>query len=86
MTGCTLCDLPTGNDPHTAPDVDGEFCCRGCLAVARSLDDAEDLDDLDERRPDATPGDGFDGETTFLHVDGMHCATCESFFQKTAVE
>ncbi|MEZ3162585.1 cation-translocating P-type ATPase [Halorubrum sp. RMP-47] len=86
MTGCTLCDLPTGDDPHTAPDVDGEFCCRGCLTVARSLDDVEDLDDLDERRPDATPADEFDGETTFLHVDGMHCATCESFLEMTAGE
>ncbi|ELZ46406.1 ATPase P [Halorubrum californiense DSM 19288] len=86
MTGCTLCDLPTGDDPHTAPDVDGEFCCRGCLAVARSLDDAADLDDLDERRPAATPDEEFDGETTFLHVDGMHCATCESFLEMTAGE
>ena len=86
MTGCTLCDLPTGDDPHTAPDVDGEFCCRGCLTVARSLDDVEDLDDLDERRPDSTPTDEFDGETTFLHVDGMHCATCESFLEMTAGE
>ncbi|ELZ34216.1 heavy metal translocating P-type ATPase [Halorubrum tebenquichense] len=86
MSRCTLCDLPTGDDPHTAPDVDGEFCCRGCLAVARSLDDVDDLEDLDARRPDATPGEGFDGETTFLHVDGMHCATCESFLEMTAGE
>ncbi|TKX71124.1 cation-translocating P-type ATPase [Halorubrum sp. SP9] len=86
MSGCTLCDLPTGDDPHTAPDVDGEFCCRGCLTVARSLDDVEDLDDLDERGPDATPDEEFDGETTFLHVDGMHCATCESFLEMTAGE
>ncbi|WP_050033626.1 heavy metal translocating P-type ATPase [Halorubrum halophilum] len=89
MPPCTLCDLPTGDDPHTAPDVDGEFCCRGCLAVARSLGDAEGLDGLDdveERRPDAEPDDEFDGETTFLHVDGMHCATCESFLEMTAGE
>ncbi|OYR86015.1 heavy metal translocating P-type ATPase, partial [Halorubrum sp. E3] len=86
MTGCTLCDLPVGDDPHTAPDVDGEFCCRGCLTVARSLDDVEDLDELDARRPDATPSEEFDGETTFLHVDGMHCATCESFLEMTAGE
>ncbi|WP_144925850.1 heavy metal translocating P-type ATPase [Halorubrum salsamenti] len=93
MSGCTLCDLPTGDDPHTAPDVDGEFCCRGCLAVARSLGDAEGFDGLDEgldeveeRRPAAEPDDGFDGETAFLHVDGMHCATCESFLEMTAGE
>src|SRR6056297_3378131 len=84
MSTCTLCDLPTGEDPHTAPDVDGEFCCRGCLAVARSLDDVDDLDDLDERRPETEPDEAFDGETTFLHVDGMHCATCESFLELTA--
>ena len=86
MSNCTLCDLPTGDDPHTAPDVDGEFCCRGCLAVARSLDDVDDLDDLDERRPETEPDREFDGETTFLHVDGMHCATCESFLELTAGE
>jgi len=84
MSTCTLCDLPTGEDPHTAPDVDGEFCCHGCLAVARSLDDVDDLDDLDERRPETEPDEAFDGETTFLHVDGMHCATCESFLELTA--
>ncbi|MFC6770723.1 cation transporter, partial [Halorubrum pallidum] len=84
MTTCTLCDLPTGADPHTSPDVDGEFCCRGCLAVARSLDDVDGLDEIEERRPDAEPDDEFDGETAFLHVDGMHCATCESFLEMTA--
>ncbi|MES3161170.1 MAG: cation-translocating P-type ATPase [Halorubrum sp.] len=87
MSNCTLCDLPTGDDPHTDPSVDGAFCCRGCLAVARSLDEVEavdDLDDLDDQRPGTDPGASFDGETTFLHVDGMHCATCESFLELTA--
>ena len=84
MSDCALCDLPTGGDPHVADDVDGEFCCRGCLAVARSLDDVDDLDDVDERRPDTEPAPEFDGETAFLHVDGMHCATCESFLELTA--
>ena len=84
MSDCTLCDLPTGDDPHVAADVDGEFCCRGCLAVARSLDDVDDLEAVDERRPDAEPAPEFDGETAFLHVDGMHCATCESFLELTA--
>ena len=84
MSNCTLCDLPTEPDPHTAPDVDGEFCCRGCLAVARSLDDVDGLGEIDDRTPDPTPAAEFDGETTFLHVDGMHCATCESFLELTA--
>jgi len=84
MSNCTLCDLPTGDEPHTAPDVDGEFCCRGCLAVARSLDDVDDLETVEERRPNVDPAPEFDGETAFLHVDGMHCATCESFLELTA--
>ena len=84
MSNCTLCDLPTGDNPHVGDDVDGEFCCRGCLAVARSLDDVDDLQELDDRRPDTEPPAEFDGETAFLHVDGMHCATCESFLELTA--
>ena len=86
MANCTLCDLPTGADPHTATDVDGEYCCRGCLTVARSLDDVDDVDDLEARTPGATADESFDGETAFLHVDGMHCATCESFLELTAGE
>ncbi|MFC5277606.1 heavy metal translocating P-type ATPase [Halorubrum rubrum] len=86
MPNCTLCDLPTGSDPDTDPAVEGEYCCQGCLAVAQSLDDVDDLEDLEERAPDAEPPDDFDGETTFLHVDGMHCATCESFLEMTAAE
>jgi Cu2+-exporting ATPase len=39
---CSLCDLPTPDPPVTDPDgeLDGTFCCRGCLEVARSLDGA----------------------------------------------
>ena len=51
MATCTLCDLPTGSDPHTATDVGGEYCCRGCLTVARSLDDVDDVADLEARTP-----------------------------------
>ncbi len=86
MSNCTLCDLPTEPDPFTAPDVDGEYCCRGCLAVARSLDDVDDLEELERRTPRADADADFDGETTFLHVDGMHCSTCESFLELTAGE
>jgi len=42
MGHCRLCDLPTPDPPVTATGVDGEFCCRGCLEVARRLDDADD--------------------------------------------
>lgn len=39
MTGCTLCDLPTPDPPLTADGVSGQYCCRGCLEVARNFDD-----------------------------------------------
>ena len=86
MSNCTLCDLPAGSDPHTAPDVGGTFCCRGCLEVARSLEDVDDVEEIEERTPDAEPPESFDGETAFLHVDGMHCSACEAFLEATAGE
>jgi Cu2+-exporting ATPase len=84
MSSCRLCDLPTPDPPITASAVDGEFCCRGCLEVARSLDDVPDgdlearaqetaaVDDIEETVPD-------DAEAVYLSVDGMHCTTCEAF-------
>jgi|GEM_PF-34208 len=54
---CTLCDLPTPDPPVAEPDVPGEYCCRGCLEVARTLDDpaatsAGDAADALETGPD----------------------------------
>ncbi|NIB98027.1 cation-translocating P-type ATPase [Halobacterium sp. R2-5] len=83
---CTLCGLPTPDRPVTAADVDGEYCCRGCLEVARSTDapadaDAEAAADALDRGADP---DDADGETAFLSVSGMHCATCEAFVESRA--
>ncbi|MFB6222190.1 MAG: heavy metal translocating P-type ATPase [Haloarcula sp.] len=78
MTHCTLCDLPV-DAPVTADTVEGTYCCRGCLEVARTLDNpATQACDAADTGPD--PGD-TDGETAFLSVDGMHCATCETFLE-----
>jgi Cu2+-exporting ATPase len=85
MTGCTLCDLPVPAEPITDPDVDGEFCCHGCLEVARSLDDVEDIESVDpETAFDSADPDDVDGEVSYLSVDGMHCATCERYLESTA--
>ena len=88
MSSCTLCELPTPSDPVTDRDVDGEFCCRGCLEVARTLDETpSDVDpetaraSLDADQPDVDL-DGYDQQ--YLSVDGMHCATCETFLESTA--
>jgi Cu2+-exporting ATPase len=72
---CTLCDLPTPDPPVTAADVDGTFCCQGCLVVARTLDDAgadaTDVDvDADADATDAT--DEALGTDTPDDVDDTH--------------
>ncbi|ELZ91638.1 putative cation-transporting ATPase [Haloferax mucosum ATCC BAA-1512] len=85
--GCTLCGLPTPNPPVTADDdVEGEFCCRGCLEISRVLGDAVSADPETVERElageEATVPD--DAERTYMAVDGMHCATCEAFVSGTA--
>ncbi|QKY18913.1 cation-translocating P-type ATPase [Halolamina sp. CBA1230] len=83
---CTLCGLATPDPPVTADAVDGVFCCRGCLEVARSLDDPTTADA--ETARDAVRGDDAsvpdDAETAYLQVDGMHCASCEAFLERRA--
>ncbi len=60
MTHCTLCDLPV-DAPVTDDAVEGTFCCRGCLEVARTLDDpATETRDAADTGPDP---DDADGET-----------------------
>ena len=86
-TTCSLCGLPTPAPPVTAPTVDGHFCCRGCLEVSRVLDGegsaptSADLDHGPDRdsKPESAPVPA--GETAFLAVSGMHCATCEAFLE-----
>jgi len=86
-SGCTLCDLPLPNDPPTDDDVEGVFCCRGCLEVTRALGDLDEAETesiesaLEGDRPD--PED-VDGEEAFFAVEGMHCATCEAFLEGRA--
>ncbi|MFC7134295.1 MULTISPECIES: heavy metal translocating P-type ATPase [Salinibaculum] len=86
MTGCTLCDLEVPDPPVTAGDVDGEFCCQGCLQVARALDDV-DVEDADpEDLLDSADAEEADGEVAYLSVDGMHCSTCEVFLESTTTD
>ena len=61
MGDCQLCDLPTPDPPVETTDIDGEFCCRGCLEVARRLDD------LDDGGADAGSIDGVNAES----IDGV---------------
>ncbi len=83
---CTLCDLPLA---ETAVQSNGDqFCCRGCLHVHETLAERDDVS-VDDG-PEALESDERevpeDHETTFLRVDGMHCATCETFIEARAGE
>ncbi|EMA50270.1 heavy metal translocating P-type ATPase [Halococcus thailandensis] len=91
MAACTLCELPV-EEPITDPDVDGEFCCRGCLEVARLVDEDEETElsitAIRERAADEDPELSVPegAETAYLSVDGMHCQTCEGFIELLAEE
>ncbi|POG57462.1 copper-translocating P-type ATPase [Haloferax marisrubri] len=84
--GCDLCGLPTPTPPVTGDEVDGEFCCRGCLEITRALGDAASADPETVERELAGEADEVpdDAERTYMAVDGMHCATCEAFVSGTA--
>jgi Cu2+-exporting ATPase len=81
MSTCSLCDLPA-DPPVTDDGVDGEFCCRGCLEISRSLGDVDPAE-IETRQP-AESDHPDDAETTYLAVDGMHCSTCELFLEDLA--
>ena len=85
---CTLCGLATGGDPVTDEAVPGGYCCRGCLEVARTLDDVESADPEAVRadRETGTADAPDDADHTYLAVDGMHCATCETFVESAAAD
>jgi Cu2+-exporting ATPase len=89
VTACTLCDLPTPDPPLSDDGVAGAFCCRGCLEVARRLDDPGTADA--ETAADAVGGDGGeqrpdDAAVSYLAVDGLHCSACEAFVESVAAE
>ena len=81
MSSCSLCELDTPTPPVTDEAVDGTFCCRGCLEVARTLGDAADIDAVGAVGREDTSAREVpdDASEAYLAVDGMHCSTCETF-------
>ncbi len=91
MSSCTLCELPTPDEPVTDEAVDGRYCCRGCLEVVRTLDgvSASEVDVEDARarlHPDDSTVDLDSYDQQYLRIEGMHCATCETFLESTATQ
>jgi len=87
MGSCTLCELPIEHSSVTDDDVDGAFCCRGCLEVYRTLGDvdAEEVN-AEAIREGADPEEPVpeNAETAYLSIDGLHCSTCELFIEAAA--
>lgn len=88
-TRCTLCNLPLPAPPVTDDMVEGQFCCTGCLKVHQLLEDldtehGQELRDetIRWRGQERNAGEPPDTcEQAFLKIEGMHCATCESFIE-----
>jgi Cu2+-exporting ATPase len=80
MSVCSLCDLETPTPSVTDEGVDGTFCCQGCLEVARTLGDVDDVDDVRSADPNTQAREiPDDASEAYLAIDGMHCSTCETF-------
>ncbi|MEL7832679.1 cation-translocating P-type ATPase [Fodinibius sp. Rm-B-1B1-1] len=89
---CALCELEVPDPPIKDPNINGLFCCSGCLHVYKLLQemDEKQAEQLrrqtiqkrhSEKEADKLP-DSY--EETFFKVSGMHCATCESFLETLA--
>ncbi|MXR52672.1 heavy metal translocating P-type ATPase [Halovenus sp. WSH3] len=74
---CRLCNEPIG---PTATD-EQSYCSPGCRQVDRTLGAGGSTD----QSTGATGEDEQTGaEQVYLHIDGMHCATCEAFLERRA--
>src|SRR6056297_1166948 len=91
---CTLCELETPSPPITNKDTQGVFCCSGCLHVYELLDELEEeqAEKLRQQTIDLRTSEAQDTplpkncKEAFFKVDGMHCATCESFVESVATQ
>lgn len=81
---CALCSLPL--DRRSITEDGRSFCCPGCKGVYEVLgeDDpdghTESNDPGNETLPE--PPEGY--TTSFFHIDGMHCVTCERHIEIVA--
>ncbi|MFC6721683.1 heavy metal translocating P-type ATPase [Halobacteriaceae archaeon SHR40] len=74
---CSLC----GCSLKTSAVVDEQgdsYCSDGCRSVATTLDVA------DTEASSETTSSNQSAQATFLHIDGMHCHTCEQFLERIA--
>ncbi|MDZ7681275.1 MAG: heavy metal-associated domain-containing protein [Fodinibius sp.] len=91
---CTLCGLETPSPPVTDSNTEGVFCCTGCLNVHQLLDELDDeqAERLRRQTINLRKNENQDvplpdsHQEAFFNVNGMHCATCESFIESVATQ
>lgn len=78
MSECTYCEAPI-TDPVTAEGVDGVFCCSGCLEAHRAPTENGEQESCCHSDDSVQSA-----ETAYLHIQGMHCSSCEDFIETVA--
>ena len=86
LTDCALCGRQVGGTAVEGPEM--TYCSVGCERVATAL--GVDTEGSGEsgmgNQANEAEGDAVDTERVFLHVDGMHCGTCEEFLEAVATK
>jgi heavy metal translocating P-type ATPase len=74
---CRLCREPVG----ATATADGQYCSPGCRQVDQTLGG-------ESATPQHQPQEQSDGDTeeVYLHIDGMHCSTCEDFLERRVTD
>jgi len=79
---CRLC-----NEPITSTAADDQrYCSPGCQQVDQTLAGESDSAAGPSDRTDRQSGSKQTTEQVYLHIDGMHCATCEAFLERRATD
>ena len=86
---CTLCSLPVRGERIVNEDGD-HFCCTGChtvydTLVTRGISNNPDRSDRTALQDREGTSDIPDHHiSTYLHIDGMHCSSCEVYIELIA--
>lgn len=79
---CELCGQPVGQTG--VEQGQQRYCSAGCLRVATELGTGDGTQTRTE--VETSEGTNRSTEQVFLHIDGMHCVTCERFLERVASE
>ncbi|PPR75024.1 MAG: Copper-exporting P-type ATPase A [Alphaproteobacteria bacterium MarineAlpha3_Bin5] len=80
-TNCKLCGLPL---PTLSATRDGHFfCCTGCMEVYKVF--GAKILELKNQSLSKTTKISGEGKEAFLHIDGMHCSSCEVLIEHLAL-